>query len=44
MSLVGPWSKMLREYPLSKDDLAAILKSGAISKNDIRSLLEEFSR
>ena len=36
--------KLLRDYPLTKDDLAAILKSSKISKTEIRSLLEEFSR
>jgi hypothetical protein len=35
--------KLLREQPLSKDELAAILKSGSISKADIRKLLLEFS-
>lgn len=36
--------KLLRDYPLTKDDLAAILKSSKISKAEIRGLLEEFSR
>lgn len=36
--------KLLRDYPLTKDDLAAILKSSKISKTEIRGLLEEFSR
>lgn len=36
--------KLLREYPLTKADLAAILGSGNLSKEDIRELLLEYSR
>ncbi len=36
--------KLLRNYPLSKADLAAILKSSSVSKDEIRQLLIEYSR
>jgi hypothetical protein len=35
---------LLREHPLTKQDLAAILKTSAISKDDIRELLTEYSK
>ena len=34
---------MLRDYPITKNDLAAVLKSGSISKEEIRELLSEYS-
>lgn len=37
-------SRLLREYPLSKNELRSILKSGAVSQEEIRQLLEEFSQ
>jgi hypothetical protein len=36
--------KLLREYPLTKSDLESILKSGTISKDEIREILTEYSR
>jgi len=36
--------KLLGAYPLTKNELAAILKSGAISKEEIRDLLAEYSK
>jgi len=35
--------KLLADYPLTKNELAAILKSGHLSKDEIRELLQEFS-
>lgn len=34
---------LLHDYPLTKGDLASMLKSGLISKEDIRAVLTEFS-
>ena len=36
--------KLLLDYPITKDDLSAILKSGQLTKDDIRQLLVEFSK
>jgi hypothetical protein len=36
--------KFLSDYPLTKNELAAILSSGAISKEEIRELLAEYSK
>jgi hypothetical protein len=36
--------KLLNNYPLTRDDLAAILKSSAISKEEIKKLLLEYSQ
>ena len=36
--------KLRSGYPLTKSELAAILKSGAISKQEIRELLQEYSQ
>lgn len=37
-------SKLLQDYPLTKSDLISILKSGYISKEEIRELLAEYSK
>lgn len=34
---------MLRDYPITKDDLAAVLGRGVLSKEEIRQLLVEYS-
>lgn len=34
--------KLLRDYPLTKDDLQAILKSGRLSQGEIREVFDEF--
>ena len=36
--------KLLLDYPITKDDLSAILKSGQLTKDEIRQLLVEFSK
>jgi hypothetical protein len=36
--------KLIKDYPLTKDELRGILAGGALSKDDIKSLLEEYSR
>ena len=36
--------RLLREYPISKAELAAILKSSRISKEEIREVLHEYSK
>lgn len=36
--------KLLQDYPLTKNDLIAILKSGKISKEEIHDLLNEYSK
>jgi hypothetical protein len=36
--------KLLREYPLTKNDLEAILKSGKLSKDDVKEVLGDFLR
>ena len=40
----GSLQKLMRDYPLAKEDLASILRSGQISKQEIRDLLTEFSQ
>jgi hypothetical protein len=40
----GNLRKMLREHPLTKEELVQILKSGAISKEEVKEILEEYSR
>ena len=35
---------LLKNHLITKNDLAAILNSGVLSKNEIRSLLEEYSK
>lgn len=37
-------AKLLRDYPLTADELRGILAGGALSKEDIKKLLEEYSR
>ncbi|MES2088687.1 MAG: hypothetical protein V4532_01695 [Pseudomonadota bacterium] len=36
--------KLLKDYPLTKDELRVILTGGALSKEDIKDLLDEYSR
>jgi hypothetical protein len=36
--------RLLDRNPVTKEDLAAILKSGQLSKQEIRELLAEFSK
>lgn len=36
--------KLLHDYPLTKSDLESILKSGKISKDEIREILTEYVR
>lgn len=36
--------KLLRDYPLTREDVAAILGSGSLTKDEIRQLLLEYSR
>ena len=36
--------KLLTDYPVTKNDLEAILKSGKISREEIKALLTEYSK
>ena len=39
----GALLKLLRNHPLSKDDLRAIINSGYLSKDEIKEVLSEFT-